>query len=62
LCSSCQQIHLCSIFDLTKISAGLAITIDKELFTFDDATHPLGDYCSIGTIRILAFAKDIEIF
>ena len=61
LCCCRKQVHLNGVFYVAEVSTCFPISIDKNLFTFDDTANPFGYDGRISTIWILPFSEDIEV-
>lgn len=46
---------------VTKVTAGFAITVNVDRLVLDHGGDPLGDNGSVGAIRVLPAAEDIEV-
>src|SRR5690606_9933946 len=56
-----QDIHLNNVVDKAEITAGLPVPIDLHILVLDHGRHPFGNHRGVCTVRVLTFAKHVEV-
>ena len=56
-----QQVGLHHVGNEAEVAAGFTVAVNIDGLAFDHAGDPLGNDRRIGTIGVLAWAKDVEI-
>ncbi|MPN41125.1 hypothetical protein SDC9_188667 [bioreactor metagenome] len=59
--STCQEVGLNHITYVAEVTTGFSVPVDLNCFPADQSRYPLGNDSRVGTLWILAGAKDIEI-
>ena len=56
-----QQVGLHGVVHVAKVAAGFAVAVDVNGFAFEECGGPFGDDGGVGTVRVLAGAKHVEV-